>query len=100
MATERRDWTDGPMWLLGYIDNHGAIHTREVRDCGGHTEIEKLSGRCFRWNIWGQDFGPTYTQMAGDSRLSFDDWDTIRWWLEDNGYKAVEDTEKREGLKK
>ncbi len=45
-----------PMWAVGYIDSHGAIHCK-TGDAVMHPDI--LHGRRFRFLVWGQEFHST-----------------------------------------
>ncbi len=74
-----------PAWILGTIDSTGNIRAREGSNSDMfHSNAERLSGRPWRWNCWGQDFGP---MRQGSDRLDSDDIIAVLDWLERNGYK-------------
>jgi len=81
---DRRHSDCSIVWIIGVIDAYGSILARETSE-GLHTDQERVSGRPFRWCVNSQDWGDC---RQGSERLSKDDYDTVVWWLEDQGYKS------------
>lgn len=75
------------LWVIGVIDSHGAIRSRET-ESGSHTDAERLSGRPWRWFVNSQDWGDKRTC---DESLSRDEATTVIDYLERSGYKKPGD---------
>lgn len=70
------------MWVIGYIDSYGAIHARTAKETIMHTSGEHLSGRCWRFNVCGQEF----IAVLGCQRLDDEDFHKVVSWLKNKGY--------------
>lgn len=78
-----------PIWIVGFVDSHGAVHAREISEhqsvygSSSHSPYERSAGRPFRWGIWQQDFGEV---RQGCEFLDADDRIRVLDWLEDHGW--------------
>jgi hypothetical protein len=70
------------MWVIGTIDSYGAIQARVYREAGLHRDEDRRRGRCWRYNVWGQEFHA----VLDKARLTEEEFEAILNWLDKNGY--------------
>jgi len=76
---ERQD-AGFPLWAVGYVDSHGAVHVEEGAIY--HTPQQRLAGRPFRFNVWNQEF----ENRGNDPWLEKEDEMRVYDWLQDRGW--------------
>lgn len=78
---------DDPMWVIGCIDDRGAVTARHA---GSGKDLmhrpEESRGTRWRWNIWAQEF--VATANPAHNKLSDEEFEIVTDWLTKKGYKS------------